>query len=119
MGFRTRGGIARGLRHCVPQTGDIVGKVGRFAGAARRVVLAQADSWSDGHFGEGRAQTWMAVVLDTSWRKRSRRLGELCAFVGEFLCHGELNDQAQRRPNEGDMPEEENDMKYVQEEEAA
>lgn len=89
VGYPTRRGIAGGLRHCVSQVGDIVGKVGGLAGATRRVILAQANSWSDGDFREGRAQAWMTVVLDTSWPKRGRRLGELCAFVGEFLCHGE------------------------------
>jgi hypothetical protein len=104
------------LCHGVSQIGYVVGKVGGFTGAAFRVVFAQPNSWSDGDFGKGRTQAWMARFLVAVF-ERSWGLGELSALVGELLCHGELSCvQAQRRPKDGEMldDEEENDMKYVQ-----
>lgn len=76
-----------------------MGKVGGLASATFRVVFAQANSWSDGDFGEGRTQAWMVRFLGALF-ERSRRVGELGSLVGELLCHRELRlgtEQAERR----------------------
>ncbi len=99
-----------------------MGEVGGLAEAAFGAVFAQANSWGDGDFGEGRTQSWMARFLVSVFErsrvlrfKGSWRLGELSAQVGELLCHGELRCVQAQRPKDGEMLEEENDMKYVQE----
>jgi hypothetical protein len=97
--FRAGGSIAGGLRHGVAQIGNIVGEVGGLAGGAFRIVLAQADSWGDRDFREGRTKAWMARVL-VARLERCWRFGERSALVGELLCHGELGsgtEEAERR----------------------
>jgi hypothetical protein len=85
------GRIARGLRYGVSQIGDVVGEVGWLAqAAARRVVFSQANSWCDGDLRERRMKAWMGGFLAAGC-ERSRRLGELSAFGGEFLCHHEFS----------------------------
>lgn len=89
VGFRTRCGVAGGLRHGVAQIGNVVGEVGGLAGAAFRVVFAQTDSWRYGNFDEGRTEAWMARFL-VACLEGGRRFGELSALVGELLCHSEF-----------------------------